>query len=350
MKVGVHYLMSCADGQSPVQRYRDTVEQAVHADALGFESVWPVEQHFDRKVSISPCPALLLAAIAERTRSLRLGTAIVQVPLHHPLRVAEEVATLDVLSGGRVELGVGRGSNPGHFAGFGVDIADSRDRFVEGLELMRRALSQETVSFTGRYYQAAGVSLAPRPVQNPHPVMRVAANSPETAALAGRLGLPVIFATHINPLPRVRQFCSIYRQAREQSGHEAPGADAITVLTPLYVALTAEQVRADTEPTLKSFAHLAASALATATAKLPEAERAKVQPVVDRLARLQYEEMNDGLGILDTPDGCAERLAHLQRELGAGRVIAWFNFGGLIPHEVVMRSMELFATRVMPRL
>jgi natural product biosynthesis luciferase-like monooxygenase protein len=350
MKVGVHYLLSCADGQSPVQRYRDTVEQAVHADALGFESVWPVEQHFNRKVSISPCPALLLAAIAERTRSLRLGTAIVQVPLHHPLRVAEEAATLDVLSGGRVELGLGRGSNPDHFAGFGVDVADSRDRFVEGLELIRLALSQERVSFRGRYYRTDAVSLAPRPVQTPHPVMRVAANSPETAALAGRLGLPVIFATHINPLPKLGQLASLYRQAREQAGHDPVVPDDITVLTPLYVSLTPEQVRADTEPTLKNFAQLAASALASATAKMPEAERTKVQPVVDRLARLQFEELNDGLGILDTPDGCAERLSHLQRDLGVGRVIAWFNFGGLIPHDMVMRSMELFATRVLPRI
>ncbi len=88
MKFGLHYLMSCADTQSPVQRYRDTVEQAVRGEALGFESVWPVEQHFNRNISILPCPALLLATIAARTQTLRLGTAIVQLPLNHPLRVA----------------------------------------------------------------------------------------------------------------------------------------------------------------------------------------------------------------------------------------------------------------------
>ena len=113
MKFGIHFLLSTAALQSPERRIRDTIEQAVLAESMGFESVWPVEQHFAREVSVSPCPAILLAAIAERTRTLRLGTAIVQLALHHPLRVAEEIGVLDVLSGGRVELGVGRGSNPG---------------------------------------------------------------------------------------------------------------------------------------------------------------------------------------------------------------------------------------------
>lgn len=350
MKVGAHFLLSCAEGQSPVQRYRDTIDQAIQAEALGFESVWPVEQHFDSGISISPCPALLLAAIAERTRTLRLGTAIVQVPLHHPVRVAEEVATLDVLSGGRVDLGVGRGANPGHFTGFGLAVEDSRERFVEGLELLRRLLSAERVSHRGRHFQVEDLTLAPRPVQRPTPVVRVAANSPETATLAGQLGLPVIFASHMNPLPKLRELVATYARARAQAGQPPGRPEDVSVLTPLYVALTPEQVRADLEPTLRNFAHLAASALATAVAKLPEHERLKTQPAVERLGRLGFDEMNDGLGILDTPDGCAERLQRLQKELGAGRVIAWFNFGGLVPHPAVMRSMELFATRVMPRI
>src|SRR5690349_24874694 len=112
MKFGLHYLLSVSETQSPLQRYRDTLEQAVYAESLGFESVWPVEQHFNQLQSAMPCPTLLLAAIASRTTSLRLGTAIVQLPLAHPMRVAEEIATLDVLSEGRVELGVGRGSQP----------------------------------------------------------------------------------------------------------------------------------------------------------------------------------------------------------------------------------------------
>src|SRR5215469_18263582 len=146
MKFGLHYQLPCHNLQSPVQRYRDTLEQAAHAEDLGFESVWPVEQHFDPELSILPSPLLLLAALAERTRNLRLGIAIVLLPLSHPIRVAEEIATLDVLSNGRVEFGIGRGAIPTHFTGFGVPQAESRERFVEALEVIIKAWSTERVS------------------------------------------------------------------------------------------------------------------------------------------------------------------------------------------------------------
>ena len=177
MKFGLHYLLSCADSQSPVHRYSETIDQATRAEALGFESVWPVEHHFNRAVSILPCPALLLAAVAARTTTLRLGTAIIQLGLAHPLRVAEELATLDVLSGGRVEFGARRGSNPSHFGGFGVPMTESRDRMVEALDYIRQAWTNERFSFRGKFFQADDLALAPRPVQQPHPPIRVAANS-----------------------------------------------------------------------------------------------------------------------------------------------------------------------------
>src|SRR5579863_9382350 len=127
MKFGLHFQLPCYGPQSPVQRYRDTLEQSVHAEALGFESVWPVEQHFNSDLSITPAPLLLLAALAERTRTLRLGIAIVLLPLSHPLRIAEEVATLDVISNGRVEFGIGRGAIPSHFRAFGVPLSENRE-------------------------------------------------------------------------------------------------------------------------------------------------------------------------------------------------------------------------------
>ena len=165
MKFGLHYQLPCYGSQSPVQRYRDTLEQSVHAEALGFESVWPVEQHFNADLSITPAPLLLLAALAERTRTLRLGIAIVLLPLSHPLRVAEEIATLDVLSNGRVEFGIGRGAIPTHFAGFGVPQAESRERFVEALEVIVQAWTKERVSHAGRFFKVDNLSVVPKPVQ-----------------------------------------------------------------------------------------------------------------------------------------------------------------------------------------
>src|SRR5215467_3247215 len=168
MKFGIHY-QSFSGAQSAVQWYRDTLEQAVYAETLGFESVWPVEQHFISDLSILSAPLLFLAAVAERTRTLRLGVAIVLLPLSHPIRVAEEIASLDVLSNGRVEFGIGRGAIPAHFSGFGIPQSENRERFVEEIEIVLAAWKNERVSYQGRFFQIENLTVVPKPIQQPHP-------------------------------------------------------------------------------------------------------------------------------------------------------------------------------------
>ena len=344
MKFGLHYLMSVSESQSPSQRYRDTVEQAVRAEGLGFESVWPVEQHFNQIQSALPCPTLLLAAIASRTTTLRLGTAIVQLPLAHPLRTAEEIATLDVLSGGRVEFGVGRGSQPKHFAGFGVPLSESRDRMVEALDYLHVAFTHDQFSFDGRFYQANDICLVPKPVQKPHPPIRIAANSPDSFELAGRLGYPILVATHINPLPKLRELLRIYHGARAAAGHPAALPDDLTILTPFYVGDSAARVRDDAQPAVEQFVRVASSLLASA------AEGARMTALLERLRATTFDTVNTDMGIFDTPDRCVERITQMEREFAPGRMICWFNFFGVIPHQRVLDSMELFSTKVLPHL
>ncbi len=349
MKFGLHYLMSCSDTQSPAQRYRDTIEQAARGEALGFESVWPVEQHFNQKQSALPSPALLLAAIAQRTRTMRLGTAIVQLPLGHPLRIAEEIATLDVLSGGRVEFGVGRGSNPQHFAGFGVPLSESRDRMIEALDYIRQAWTQERFSFQGRFFQADDICLVPKPLQQPHPPIWVAANGPDTFKFAGQLGYPILVAAHINPFPKLRALLTMYQNARKEAGHPDMGQDDLTLLMPLYVGEDRPKIRQDVEPAVKNFVDLATSLLTSSSGKwMSEAERKNMDALLERTRAVTYEMMNDGMAIFDTPEACVERLKYVQQEFNPGRVISWFNFVGAIPHDRVMRSMELFSSKVLP--
>ena len=350
MKFGLHYLMSCADGQSAAQRYQETLDQATRAEALGFESVWPVEHHFNRAVSILPCPALLLAAIASRTSTLRLGTAIVQLPLAHPMRIAEELATLDVLSGGRVEAGVGRGGNPTHFAGYGVSMAESRDRMIEALGYIRRAWTEERFSFQGRFFQADDLALAPRPIQQPHPPIRIAVNSAETAAWAGREGYPIFLASNVNPFPKLRELVPLYRGARADAGHAPFAADDLTLVMPVYVGETRRQVEREVSPSVRQFAASAASVAQTWIAKASEAERPKLQALFEQMCGMTYETVNAVTAIFDTPSACVERLQHVREELNPGRLICWFNFGGLVPHDQVMRSMELFSSRVLPHV
>jgi natural product biosynthesis luciferase-like monooxygenase protein len=344
MKFGLHYQLPCSGSQSPVQRYRDTLDQAIYAEALGFESVWPVEQHFNPNLSILPSPLLMLAALAERTRTLRLGIAIVLLPLSHPIRVAEEIATLDVLSNGRVEFGIGRGSIPTHFTGFGLNQAESRERMLESLEIILQAWTSERLSFQGRFYQINDLSIVPKPVQQPHPPIRVAANSVDTFELMGQLGYPIFVAAQVNPFHKIREYLPLYRQARKAAGHPDHGGEDVTLLTPLYIGNDPAQIRRELEPSIKHFLQAVATLYASAGLLL----EGRIKEVLERVQRMTYEQICKVMAVFDTPDACVERLKGFQQEFGMGRVICWFNPGGMVPHAQVMRSMELFATKVMP--
>jgi natural product biosynthesis luciferase-like monooxygenase protein len=351
MKFGLHFQLPCSASQSAAQRYRDTLDQAGHGEALGFDSVWPVEQHFNANLSIMPSPLLMLAALAERTRTLRLGIAIVLLPLSHPLRVAEEIATLDVISNGRVEFGIGRGTVPSHFKGFGVPISENRDRFVESLEVVLQAWTADRVSYHGRFYDIEGISVVPKPVQQPHPPIRVAANSEDTFEVVGRMGLPIFVASQVNPFRRIERFLPIYHQARKAAGHPDSAAEDVTVLMPLYVGESASQVRREIEPSIKHFQSTVTSLYGSGTPRPGGSQSdaaARFKETLERLARMTYEQVCERMAVFDTPEACVERLQRFRQDFNMGRVICWFNPGGQVPHQQVMRSMEMFAAKVMP--
>ena len=346
MKFGLHYQLPCSASQSPVQRYRDTVEQAVYAEALGFESVWPVEQHFISDLSILSAPLLFLAAVAERTRTLRLGIAIILLPLSHPLRIAEEIATLDVLSNGRVEFGIGRGAIPAHFGGFGVPQSERRDRFLEGLEIVLAAWKKEPLTYHGRFFQIDNLAVVPKPAQQPHPPMRVACNSEDTFELMGRLGYPIFAASQVNPYRRIQEFLSVYDEARAAAGHQKKSGEDFTLLTPLYVGESEARIRQELEPSVRHLLQTASSLLESA--QVPEKIAAHIREVAERSRRLTYDRMSQTMAIFDTPERCIERLGRLHEDFKMDRTICWFNPGGGVRHQQVMRSMELFAAKVMP--
>lgn len=347
MHFGLHFLGSCSDTQTPQQRYRETIEQAVFGESLGFESVWPVEHHFDREVSSISSPLLLLAAIAQHTHTLRLGTGVVQVPLSQPLRVAEEIATLDVLSNGRVELGVGRGSNNAHFAGYDVNLTENRARFEEGLALIERALGRKRFSFAGRFYNADNALLAPEPVQSRVPV-RVAANTPETARWAGLHGYPIIVACHVHPLSKLPALLDVYRSARMEGGFDRGSQDDVSLVMPLFVGETTQEVEQTLEQNIKHWCQLSAKVCESALGSNPSDEqRAFIRGLAERLRSLTFAQLSDGMACLGSAEECRSMLREVQK-LEVGRVIAWFNFGGLLPHRTVLRSMERFSTTVMP--
>ena len=194
MKLDLFYEMAVPDsaGRTESQVFQETLKELDVAEARGFGATWFVEHHFMREYSHSSAPDLVLAAASQRTRRLRLGQAVALLPCHHPLHLAERLATLDVLSGGRVEFGFGRGFSPREFAAFGVPMEQSRERAEEALAIIRQSFSGQPVNFSGRHFTIENAEVLPKVVQRPQPPLWMAAVSPESFELAARFGVGVL--------------------------------------------------------------------------------------------------------------------------------------------------------------
>lgn len=200
MKIGVFCIFDhWPEVKSVPQYFRDFLEITQRAEELGFDSVWVSEHHFTRYGGILPRPQVLLAAMAERTRRIRLGTAVSLVPFDNPIRAAEDFALLDVLSGGRLDLGVGRGLFPFEYDGIGVPQDEGRQRMEEGVEVILGAWQQERLTFAGQFTNVTNLTILPRPIQKPHPPLYAAALSPESYEWAARKGYNLLQVPY--PLP-----------------------------------------------------------------------------------------------------------------------------------------------------
>src|SRR5256712_9984531 len=213
MRFGFFDQLPCADADLERQRYQDLLAQIELGDALGFDTVWLGELHFSRAFSILADPLMVLAAAAQRTTRIRLGTAVTLLPLHSPVKIAEEAAIADILSNGRLEFGVGRGTAPVHYAGYEIPQEESRERFEEALDFILQAWTQKHFSSHGKYFRARDLTVVPKPVQTPHPPVRIAANSPDTFPLAARRRLPIFATPLINPPDKLKEGLAVYRGA-----------------------------------------------------------------------------------------------------------------------------------------
>ena len=197
MEFGVFYQLPCSVDQTPAARIQDTIAQCQLADELGFDAAWLAELHFNPNFSVLSAPLMIASAVAQATKRIRIGNAISLLPLHQPVRLAEDVATLDVLSNGRAIFGVGRGSMPTHYQGYGIDQDEGRERFLECLDVVLGSWEQEDFKYQGKFYQALGYRITPRPIQQPYPPVYVAANSPDTFGIVGSLGHNILVAPTI---------------------------------------------------------------------------------------------------------------------------------------------------------
>jgi alkanesulfonate monooxygenase SsuD/methylene tetrahydromethanopterin reductase-like flavin-dependent oxidoreductase (luciferase family) len=341
MRFGFFDQLPCAPGYSEQQRYQDILAQIELGDAVGFDTVWLGELHFSRGFSILADPLMVLAAAAQRTSRIRLGTAVTLLPMHNPVKIAEEAAICDILSNGRLELGVGRGTAPLHYAGYNIPQEESRARFDEALDFIIGAWTQESFSFEGKYFRAHELSVVPRPLQSPYPPVRIAANSPDTFPFAARRHFPIFATPMINPPDKLKAGLAVYRDGLGSN----PCDTALAF--PVHVAKSREAARAECEPGLMRFMHEAAARLRPLgdhDVKSFEAFR----QVLARIDRVTFSDIDREMGVFGDPDYCVERVRELRREYGMDEFICYFNQGGLMDPAMVRETMTLFAKEVMP--
>lgn len=354
MHFDLFYELSVPDfaGRSEPAVFHDTLAEIEAAEAYGFSTVWLVEHHFMREYSHAGAPELLLAAAAVRTRRLRLGHAIVPLPYHHPVHVAERLATLDILSNGRVEFGFGRGFAPREYAAFGVEMASSRARTAESLAILRQFFAGGPVHFAGRYYTLEGVDILPKVVQRPHPPLWMAAVSPESFELAAHEGVGVLVGP-FKPWFMVRADIERYRAAW-QAHHGArrdPGLNPRVGMTlGVFCLEDGRRARALAKTHLLWFYR----ALLKQTAPLLERLHAGYEYYrrLGTLRRLLEKTLSlaaleaAGMAVAGDPWHCLERLKRYHAA-GVDHLLLAVGAGGA-PSEVVRESLRTLGEHVIP--
>ncbi len=349
MQFGQLHLFENPLGRSEQQIVEEQFDIMMRAEEFGFDSVWPAEHHFS-EYGYCASPSVILAALAVRTQKLRLGTGVVVLPLNHPVRVAEEYAIIDLLSGGRVDLGLGRGYQPHEFAGFSVDQSQTRDMFREGVEVIQRSWTEERFSYDGDFYKINDLSVRPKPLQQPHPPMWMASLSPETFALSGRYGFNLmcapVFGFDVN---RGGDQIEQYRQSLRENGRD-PADHRVAGLVMTYVAETTQQALADFRDAVLWYYRTFAKYMAPPKGQAGVKSYEFYAGAREMLEMVEWEAVVErGAVVCGSPDQVAERIAEIHELTGLNTYLAWTRIGGL-EHRKVLRSMELMRDKVMPQV
>ena len=345
--VGI-FLEELRQGVSQARAFRDVFDTAARAEAGGIECVWLGEIHFTPSRSVISASLQVASAIAARTSRLRIGTAVQVLPLNHPLRIAEEVATVDHISEGRFEFGIGRSGVVRTYDTYGVAYAESQARFREALDIVRRAWTGEPFSYEGEFYRILDATVAPRPYQVPHPPIRMAATSDETFPAAGALGLPIFVGIRTTEITDLEEQLGPYRRAWREAGHG--GEPSVYLRIPVYVSPSARGAVEEPRESLTAFfaRQTELARLAVGRAGAGPADRRRMQ--AERMAALSYDDMLARKVAFGTAAAVVARLTELRERLGLDGIVAELNPGGLIPPELEARSLDLLAREVVPAL
>jgi alkanesulfonate monooxygenase SsuD/methylene tetrahydromethanopterin reductase-like flavin-dependent oxidoreductase (luciferase family) len=336
-------------GQTYSQRYWDLVEEVQHADKMGFDVFGTSEQHFAIGVSSISAPECFYPYLFAKTERIRFRHAVTLMPylINHPLRVAERIATQDILSRGRIELGTGRGNTMLTLRGFGVDVDSTREQWEEAIDLIKAAFNSDPFNFEGKYFQVPPRSLIPKPVQDPHPPMFVASTGPDSLRRAAQKGLGVITSAVERGWQYVEDAIKIYRE--EAARAEAAGVrvnNTIALNTAAHCAPTTQQAIDEAGAVIIKERKLAGDAYARLATLSPDYAYMKgIADLGSAMDDLNYLRNDSGSIIIGDPDHFVEMVQRFET-LGADEV--WFRLDSL-PHHLIMQSIELIGRYVIPQ-
>ncbi|MCI0785844.1 MAG: LLM class flavin-dependent oxidoreductase [Chloroflexi bacterium] len=346
MKFALFILASWTEPDASAQSriYGEAVEQIQYAEELGFDSVWIAEHHSSR-YGIFPSLMPILTYVAAKTKKIRIGAGVSVLPFHNPIFLAEESAMMDVLSGGRLEFGVGRGSTAYEYGNFQIDF-DSRDaRSQEALDIILGLWTTPRFSYHGEFYQVNDVTLAPSPVQKPHPpVFLAVSRTPASVDVAVSRDLPILTSFSTPEADNLGLF-SLYAERCAAAG-KPPNIERMPYFRFVYLSEDEKEGREYPRESLTWVRDLGGF-----RRTLTHGEEINVD--LDHWRRTRpvdppsYESELETTAYFGTPDQCVQKIAKLQKDHSIGYFGASMSFGSM-KHAKVLRSMELFAKEVMP--
>jgi alkanesulfonate monooxygenase SsuD/methylene tetrahydromethanopterin reductase-like flavin-dependent oxidoreductase (luciferase family) len=338
MEFGTFLLLQTPSADPSDVVYRRGVEITQAAEELGFRNMWLAEHHFSTYGLLSR-PLTYAQHLADKTRTIRVGTAVIVVPLHHPLTIAEEIATVDLLSGGRLDVGLGRGYQRYEFERFGCDLGESRQRWEEAVDVVMLALSGKTFSYDGKYYRIPETTIFPQPVQKPHPPMWVTAQSPDSIVTTARRGFNLLTGGYGVSLGRLREFRAAFEQALAE--YRPSQAPRVGVQRPVYVAQSDAEARAVVEQ-----ARWNMRVTLSLRNNYERVENGHAMPI-PAPSEPSIEDFLDNFSVIGTPDTCIRQIGKLQDAMHIDHFNCSFSFGDL-PQAEILTSMRRFAADVLP--
>ncbi len=347
MKFGLFHSVQLPNPSEQERYYREALEQVVRAERLGYSSVWFTEHHFTRHGIVSATMSVL-AYLAGVTDTIRLGTAVTVLPFHNPVQLAEQTATVDVLSNGRLNLGVGRGYQWGEFHRMNIPMEQASRRFEESMAVLTRAWTAlEPFDHRGEFWSFNDLTVHPKPVQQPHPPVYVAASGADSVARVVRHDWNLLIGQG-ETYGQVAGQIGFYQDALAEAERDyAPRR--VVLARAMYAAPTTERARREAEMPFMWFKQTGQEVSAPPGQRvdlLPE-EYAAYRSRYALGAGFDYAAMCDNVMLFGSPEDIAERIGAL-RDSGVENLIFFVNFGG-IEHQKVVDSLELFAAEVMPQ-